>query len=93
MGTVDDVPTPSRDFKKNRNQSTTSAGSGSGNPSSGMYSQGLNSPSSMQNKPPHPPSLSFANSNGFGSRQSGQGYPEVKSPTLGKVGDEHRMVM
>ena len=90
MGTVDDTPPPSsRDFKKNRNQSTTSAGSG--NPSSSVFSQGLNSPS-MQNKPPHPPSLAIGNMNSLGSRQNG--YPDgPKSPTMGKVGDDHRLVM
>lgn len=91
MGVVDE---PNRDFKKNRNLSATSTGtSPSLNiniPSGSFSSQGVSSPTI----PPHtahnnPHMLQPTN-----NKLNGRDYPETpKSPTLLKVGDDHRLIM
>lgn len=88
---------PSRDFKKNRNMSTTSTGTNPPLsitlPTSNYSSQNINSPT-LQNMPPHPsqgnPNMLYPTNN----KLNGQNYPEApKSPTFMRIGEDHRLII
>lgn len=105
MGAVDEPPT--RDFKKNRNMSTNSHSTNHSGPSltinlpnSGGYSSPqhspmLNSPTGPSNPisqaPVNPNMLQPTNNKLNGTQFSEPQTP--KSPTVTRIGDDHRLVI